>query len=97
VALFATAMRDVDYRLEVCFRAKYGDIFLRRYSVKGIQFFVDDTGGTKAVLIDLKKYGDLWEDLYDAIPAHERKDAPRESFETIQKRLCEKGKLNRNG
>jgi hypothetical protein len=45
--------------------------------VKGIQFLVDDTGEKKAVLIDLKKYGDLWEDLYDTILASERRNEPR--------------------
>lgn len=65
--------------------------------MKGIQFLVDDAGEKKAVLIDLKTYGDLWEDLYNTILAHERKDEPRESFDAVQKRLRRRGKLNRNG
>lgn len=65
--------------------------------MKGIHFLVDDTGDKKAVLIDLRKYRDLWEDLYDTILAHERKDERRESFEAVQKRLRRKGKLNQNG
>lgn len=75
----------------------YREISLRSFSVKAIQFSADDTGEKKAVLIDLKKYGNLWEDLYDSILAHERKDERRESFEAVQKRLRRKGKLNRNG
>jgi hypothetical protein len=65
--------------------------------VKGIQFLVDDTGEKKAVLIDLKKYGDLWEDLYDTILARERQDEPRESLDVVEQRLRRKGKLNSNG
>lgn len=65
--------------------------------MKGIQFLVEDTGEKKGVLIDLKKYGDLWEDLYDAILAHDRRDEPRQSLEVVRQRLRRKGKLNRNG
>lgn len=65
--------------------------------MKGIQFLVDDTGEKKAVLIDLKKYGDLWEDLYDSILARKRQDEPRESLDVVRQRLRRKGKLNRNG
>ncbi len=65
--------------------------------MKGIQFLVDDTGEKKAVLIDLKKYGDLWEDLYDTILAHERQDEPREALDIVKQRLRRKGKLSRNG
>lgn len=65
--------------------------------MKGIQFLVDDTGEKKAVLIDLKKYGDLWEDLYDTILAHERQDEPRESLDVVKQRLRRKGKLNLDG
>jgi hypothetical protein len=64
--------------------------------VKGIQFLMDDTGEKKAVLIDLKKYGGLWEDLYDTILAQERQDEMRESLEVVKQRLRRKGKLNRN-
>ena len=61
--------------------------------MKGIQFLVDDTGEKKAVLIDLKKYGDLWEDLYDTILAHERQHEPR-SLEVVKQQLSRKDKLN---
>jgi|WetSurSiteA1Bulk_404760.scaffolds.fasta_scaffold65667_2 hypothetical protein len=71
--------------------------FPEEVSMKGIQFLVDDTGEKKAVLIDLKKYGDLWEDLYDTILAHERQDEPRESLDVVKQRLRRKGKLNLDG
>ena len=33
--------------------------------VKGVEFVVDEDGEKKAVLIDLKKHGEVWEDFYD--------------------------------
>ena len=42
--------------------------------MKGIQFVVNDTGEKKAVLIDLERWGYLWEDLLDIIISQNRKD-----------------------
>ncbi|MBF0563976.1 MAG: hypothetical protein HQK89_01905 [Nitrospirae bacterium] len=61
--------------------------------MKGIQYIMDDKGDRTAVVIDLKKYGDIWEDFYDGIIASERKDEPRESLETVKEKLIQKGKL----
>ncbi|KAB2836639.1 MAG: hypothetical protein F9K48_01330 [Candidatus Brocadia sp.] len=61
--------------------------------MKGIQYVMDDTGEKKAVIIDLKKYGDLWEDFYDSIVARLRYEEPRESLESVKNRLCKRGKL----
>ena len=62
--------------------------------LKGIQFVVDEQGKKKAVQIDLKMYGDLWEDFYDMIIALERESEPRETLEDVKRRLVELGKLN---
>ena len=43
--------------------------------VKGVEFVVDDDGHKKAVLIDLKKHGDMWEDFYDTLLSKERESA----------------------
>ena len=32
--------------------------------MKGVEFVVDDDGQKKAVLIDLEKHGEIWEDFY---------------------------------
>jgi hypothetical protein len=61
---------------------------------KGIQFVTDEKGKKTAVLIDLKKYGDLWEDFYDALIARERQDEPRVPLEVLEKRLRKLGKLD---
>jgi hypothetical protein len=37
--------------------------------MEGIQFVVDDKGERTAVIIDLKKYSELWEDFYDSLTA----------------------------
>ena len=34
--------------------------------MEGIQYVIDDKGQKTAVLIDLMKYGKLWEDFYDS-------------------------------
>jgi hypothetical protein len=62
--------------------------------MEGIRFVTDDKGQKVAVMIDLKKYGDLWEDFYDGITARLRAKEPRESLETVKKRLREQGKLD---
>ena len=61
--------------------------------MKGIQYLMDDNGDRTAVVIDLKKYGNVWEDFYDNLTAFERKDEPRESLETVRSKLMQKGKL----
>ncbi|HZG51761.1 MAG TPA: hypothetical protein VEZ40_06465 [Pyrinomonadaceae bacterium] len=62
--------------------------------MKGIQFVTDDRGQKTAVLIDLKKYGELWEDFYDGLIAAERADEPRESLEFVRQRLQQQEKLD---
>ena len=37
--------------------------------MSGIQFVVDAKGAKTAVVIDLKKFGGLWEDFYDTLVA----------------------------
>ncbi len=55
--------------------------------VKGIEFLVDDEGQKKAVLIDLKKHGQVWEDFYDTLRVKERESEPRESFKEVKKKV----------
>lgn len=62
--------------------------------MKGIQFVSDDKGRKVAVLIDLRKYGELWEDFYDSLLARARAEEPRETFDFVKKRLRHQGKLN---
>jgi hypothetical protein len=59
----------------------------------GIQFVHDDSEKKTAVLIDLKEYGEIWEDLYDSLIAQKRTNEPRESLQSVKKRLQKLGKL----
>ena len=59
-----------------------------------IQYIVDDKGIKRAVIIDLDKFRDLWEDFYDSLIARSRADEPRESLNTVKKHLSRAGKLN---
>ena len=61
--------------------------------MNGIQFLVDEKGKKTAVLIDLKKHGELWEDFYDNVVSEQRKNEPRASWETVKRRLRRAGKL----
>ena len=61
--------------------------------MKGIQFVVSNEGKRTAVIIDLKKYGRMWEDFYDVMLAEQRKHEPKESLEIVKKKLIQAGKL----
>ena len=63
-------------------------------TMEGIQFVTDDKGERVAVQIDLRKYGDLWEDVYDSLTARKRAKEPRESLTSVKERLLKQGKLN---
>jgi PHD/YefM family antitoxin component YafN of YafNO toxin-antitoxin module len=62
--------------------------------MNGVQFIVDSQGKKTAVLIDLKRYGSLWEDIYDNWLAQKRKNEPRETLQSVRKHLKLQGKLN---
>ena len=61
-------------------------------TMRGVQFLVDDDGEKTAVLIDLKKNADLWEDFYDVAVARSRAKEPRVSLENVRRRLRLRGK-----
>ena len=53
--------------------------------IPGIAFLVDSRGRRKSVVIDLEQHGSLWEDLYDAYVAQQRRTEPRESLATVKR------------
>ncbi len=61
--------------------------------MKGIQYVVDEKGQPKAVLIDLIRHGDLWEDFQDVLLSRSRRKEPRESLAEVEKRLRKAGKF----
>lgn len=52
--------------------------------MKGIQFLTNDKGERVAVQIDLRKHGDVWEDVYDSLTARKRSKEPRESLDSVK-------------
>ena len=61
--------------------------------MEGIRFVTDEKGEKIAVQLDLARYGDLWEDVYDQILVARRSTEKRESFDAVEKRLVKQGKL----
>jgi hypothetical protein len=55
--------------------------------VKGVEFLIDNEGEKKAVLIDLKRHGEIWEDFYDTIRVKERESESRESLKEVKKKV----------
>jgi len=62
--------------------------------MEGIQYVTNDKGQKVAVMIDLQKYGEVWEDFYDILTARARAKEPRETLESVKERLKKQGKLN---
>ena len=55
----------------------------------GIQYVTDEKGRKVAVQIDLKKYGEIWEDLRDGLIAEARakeKSVPYEQYRSNRRK-----------
>ena len=63
-------------------------------AVSGIQFVTDSEGHKVAVLLDLKEWSELWEDIYDNILAESRSDEPKLSLAEFESELQSEGLLN---
>jgi hypothetical protein len=61
--------------------------------MKGVQYFFDEAGEPKAVLIDVRKNPELWEDFRDFLTIRERSHEPTIPIEKVEKRLKELGKI----
>ena len=60
--------------------------------IPGVAFVVDSRGRRESVLIDLEQHGSLWEDLYDAYVAQQRRAEPRESLATVKRLVLSPGR-----
>lgn len=58
--------------------------------MNGIQYIVTNKSTRKAALIDLKRYGDCWEDIEDILIAHDRAHEPRISIDVVKQRQAKK-------
>ncbi len=61
--------------------------------MEGVNFVTNDHSERIAVMIDLNKYGELWEDFYDCLVAEQRKDDETISLDDFKKELKNEGKL----
>jgi hypothetical protein len=58
--------------------------------MKGVEFVVDEKGRKKAVVLDLKTHRDVWEDFCDVLRSKERDDEPRESMDSVKKKVLKR-------
>lgn len=61
--------------------------------MNGVQFLIDEKGKGTAVVIDLKKHTELWEDIEDVLVSQSRRHEKRIPFEKVKADLIENGKL----
>ncbi len=55
---------------------------------------VDERGRKTAAVIDLHQHGRAWEDFYDTLLVESRRKEPRESLESVKRRLSSRRKAN---
>ena len=55
--------------------------------MSGITFMVDSRGEKTAAVIDLRRHRRLWEDFYDTVLVESRAKEPRESLDSVKRRL----------
>jgi hypothetical protein len=55
-----------------------------------ISFITDNKGNKKSVVIDLKKYADFVEDLFDMLEIEKRKNEPVTSYEKLRSGILKK-------
>ena len=58
--------------------------------MKGVQYFFDEHGEPSAVLIDLKKNPEIWEDFRDLMIIEKRRDESVESLADVKERILGK-------
>lgn len=64
--------------------------------MKGVSYITDEKNTRIAVVIDLDRYGELWEDFYDFLTASKRKNESKSSLDSVIKKLKRSGKLKSN-
>jgi len=64
--------------------------------MSGIQFVTDEKGRKVAVLIDLKKHRDLWEDIEDVLVSRWRRHERRIPLEKMKAGFIKSGRLTRS-
>ena len=53
--------------------------------IEGVRYIYDENGNPKSVVLDLDKWGEIWEDIYDGKMAQEAlKEGPMIPWETLK-------------
>ena len=60
--------------------------------MKGIEYLIDEKGERKSIVIDLKEWGKLVEDLLDAMEAKQRIEEESIPYRTARKEILNKTK-----
>jgi hypothetical protein len=55
--------------------------------LRGVQFVINSNGNTVAVLLDLKEWGEVWEDIYDNLVTDSRKGEPTLPLDQFEREL----------
>jgi hypothetical protein len=55
--------------------------------MEGIRYLTDDQNRRVAVQIDLTRFGDIWEDIYDALVAASRSNEPTHDWQQVRDEL----------
>ena len=55
--------------------------------MRGVTFLVDSRGRKTAAVIDIRRHRRLLEDLFDTLLVESRAGEPRESLDSVKKRL----------
>jgi hypothetical protein len=61
----------------------------------GIQFVTDEQGRKVAVVLDLKKHRELWQDIEDVLVSRSRRNEKRIPLAKVKAGLVKSGKLTR--
>ena len=72
---------------------RYLDCDERGNTVKGVQNFFDEDGEPIAVLIDLKKNPEIWEDFRDLMIIEKRRGEPNVPAEVVYAKLEKRRKI----
>ena len=62
----------------------------KRMVMKGIEYLIDEKGERRSIVIDLKKWGELVEDLMDAIEAKQRVEEESIPYRTARQNIHKK-------
>lgn len=60
--------------------------------MKGIEYLIDEKGERKSIVIDLKEWGELVEDLLDAMAAKQRVEEESIPYRMVRKEILDKPK-----